>query len=311
MKINVLVCVDLKTYNHSLLQSRLGIITQWYRQHGEVEFEFMIKQIHTPNMLWDTADRAEIRSEWLAYRLVPHASGYDACVLWTENWKSTGSRAFSKTDTILGVHCIATGVPEQDTDPRWASRYDGSPFTGVLAHELAHMLRQRSGSYVAVNETNTYKKGMDNTHYFDFIEKDLSGVFKDLNLRNFNGWDENMVFSYAGKPMPQKWAFSGLPRAGKVYRSSDNRMFFKCKTVTNGKPDWVSITDTEYNQYVKSGHEHGTMAVQEANMIQSSIGLPIPEATGTIIREKKVDLVTKLFYLSLGWTSHIPTKHLL
>lgn len=323
MTIRVLVCVSKKvSYNHSLLQSRLGIIAEWYRTHTAdvVQMLFDIKVIDTPNMQWDetykdprygNARIAELKTNWCAYRVVPYASGYDACILWCspEEWKSPGSRAYSKAEKILGVHFIAIGIPETDPDDRWAGRYDNAAFTGALAHEMAHMFRQRSGSHVSVNDTGVYVPGMDNTHYFDFFERKLEGIFKDINLQNYKGWADGVyrLYGYVDKPSGKKWDFSGVTVNGCIYRSSDSRMFFEYQD------KWESITDTEYNQKMKQGAHHVEMAVQEANKIQVDIlGLQIPEAIGKMIAERVIQKGSweEKYYKANGWTENIPTKHL-
>lgn len=315
MKITNIRVLVVSTFAHrkNLLYSRLAVVRDYWKtvSEGRLIIDFVVenKNIDTEEMIWtgnETSPMRTIQSRWLSLNVIPYASGYDACVLWMDNtdWKSQGSIAFSLPDQILGVHFIGMGVIENYQDSRWEGRYDNSMFCGVLAHELGHMLYQRTGGNEPLNNTGQHKPHYDNTHYFDFINpKKLDNILDEVYIEDFIGWKlEKGVRMFKLAPVSYKRKkFSGFVLDGKVYSSSDKRMFFKYLS------GWHSITEDEYTQEVLTGSLHGVMAVEEANEIQYTLGLPFPPIKPKAILEKRATNSFEEATMGLlGWSRSIP-----
>ena len=253
---------------------------------------------------------ATLSNPSVAFNLVPYASGYDVCVAWfhPKNWKSLHNIALTIPEKILGTSVITMCVQEKGIDSRWQSRYDGYSWTGVLAHELSHVLDLSCTTVPrAQNNGDYYVNGMDNTHYYDYILKDLSHKKEEINILNFKGFEVagmTRLFGYTNAPSRKTWPFSGIPDPSKVYRSSDWRMFFRYKGVMK----WESITEAEFTYAIKNGTEWVEMAVQEANNIQINyLGLELPPFKGKSIIERLVPTDSWLHrWLKLcGWVENI------
>lgn len=268
----------------------------------------------------------KISRKWLAENIVPYASSFDALCLWLppEKWKNFEDekmvKAYTVPDKILGVQvmCLATTIGS--TDKRWHDVPRENDFAGKLRHELSHALKCMTGGYANVNNSSQYVPGDDNTHYYDFVVKDLSKVKKDLDMYKFQGWavkGKVRLFKYS-TPSRRRDNFSGSYEEGRVYKSSDNRMFFTMVLAEEnaGKPqlDWKVITEQEFNEKVRKGTPYTEMSVAEANLIMFIFfENKIPELKTKVIREELVDYPSPrhLFLRLLGWSPEIPIKNIL
>lgn len=329
IRIKILIDREL-SFNFATLSKRCRIIENFYdSMFPPISLVFEInqtEQVRMDTVEWSTAlfplkdggqvETATLSNQSVGFNLVPYASGYDVCVAWLhpKNWKSLHSIALSIPERILGTHVIALCVPEDRIEPRWIGRYDGFAWTGVLAHELAHMLDARCHFIPrAQNNLDYYVPGIDNTHYYDYVIKDLTRKRDEIEINNFQGFDitgMTRLFNYGNPPSRKTWPFSGIPDKNKVYRSSDWRMFFRYKGVMK----WESITEAEFVSETKKGTKWVEMAVQEANNIQINyLGLELPLYKGTSIVERIVPTGSwmQLWLELMGWREEVPNRHLI
>lgn len=270
----------------------------------------------------------KISRKWLAENIVPYASGYDALALWLppEKWKNFDDektvKAYTIPDKILGVQVMCLASTIGSTDKRWHDIPDQNDVAGKLRHELAHCLYLLTKGFCYVNNGTEYAPGDDNTHYFEFVKKDLSLVKKDLDMQTFEGWELRReptkvyaplrMFKYT-KPTSKKTPFSGTIEIGKVYRSSDDRMFFKTVKSSTDTPIIVILTEQEYQEEIKNGAPYVTISVAEANnfWFHSFTNLEPPELKTKIILERIARDPFEYNWLRLrGWLTYIPTNHL-
>lgn len=312
MTITILLCVSDKVqYTFATLKERLDYVASFWGGLLHVNIQFSIKSISLKDIKWTDKygrDYKTITREYVAYHVIPWASEYDCCVLWLDQqeWQSPNVYAYSLKDQIFGVHFIPIMVPENWSDTRW----NIPAFTAVLRHELGHMWYQRTENFSPLNTTNKFLPGYDNTHYFDFIERDVSKVATYIKTDRFEGWKPKSgvrMFGYA-LPTKKKKKFSGTLVTEKVYKSSDNRMFF----IYTHHRGWEIIKENTYNDLVSKGNQNGVMSVEEANYIYNEWGMPLPgfkpgmprhELVNSIFREKILRLI--------GYGYTIPNKHLL
>jgi len=233
------------------------------------------------------------------YWVAPHASGYDlvSFAMSEALWKSPGVIGFSRAPKMLGIEGMGQICRSGWSDSRFNDLCDGDEFIGVLRHEICHSLYKMCD-----------KGNFDKTHEYE-KENNIAKVFNDVDFKKMIGWNPAVgerMFKYGGVPTKKKWIFSGNPVNNKVYRTTDNRLFFK---YLNG---WKQIQETEFESAVKNGAEFGSMAVQEGNWIIDQIGGTFPpEEPGSIILERIVtSTVEKLAAQVAGWSTTIPNKHL-
>lgn len=298
---NVLLICN-TTFTPHLLAERVSYVKEFYKTHFKVEINFELKRVNLKEIKWKGNF---LEREWLAFNVVPYASGCDGLVLWLDpkDWQPTTKIGDSYPDQILGVHVMTFATTENMQNTRW-NVPDNAEFTGLLRHEISHMIAQRTGKWS--NNTNEWKSGFDNTHYYDFTKK-LEDFAPEINLDKFEGWvpkEGVRLFKY-NNPSKLKWAFSGILTVGKVYKSVDNRMFFTYL------PGWKIITEQEFNLAINQGKQWGYMSVPEANKIYSNLGVPVPYSPPHHIMYELVTSTFKEHFLKLlGWAENIPNTHL-
>jgi len=142
--------------------------------------------------------------------------------------------------------------------------------------------------------------------------KDLTRKKEEININNFQGYEipgHTRLFTYSNKPLTKTEPLTWVPLVGKIYRSSDFRMFFEYI----GQLKWKSLTEAEFSARMKRGDKWGTISVPEANHIQVNfLSLPIPEYVGKAIIERAVPTHSwEHLWLTLrGWSEDVPNKHL-
>lgn len=285
-----------------LLANRVNYVKEFYKQF-KVDITFTLKRVDLKEIKWKGNF---LEREWLAFNVVPYASGFDGLVLWLDpkDWKPTEKIGDSYPDQILGVHIMAIATTENYQDTRWDVP-ENAQFTGLLRHEISHMIAQRTGKWS--NNTNEWKSGFDNTHHYDFTKK-LEQFAPEINIDKFEGWVPTRgvrLFKY-NNPSKLKWAFSGTLVQGKVYKSIDNRMFFECT-----KEGWKILTEGEFSSAIDSGKHWGYMSVPEANRIYADLGVPVPYSPPHhIMYELVTSTFREMFLKLLGWSENIPQNHL-
>ena len=301
MTIKLLFCVNDTVENRTGLASKLNKEAEYWGSLLHVNIQWTIKTLAVRDIKW-SGERIERR--WAGYNVIPHASGYDGCVLWItpEEWKGNENHyGYSDRESIFGVHFIALKTPIDWTNTLYP---DGDGFLGALKHEKGHFFIQRTRQYCPLNETKEHKVGNDNTHYFDYVIKDLSRLAKEVHMEDFEGWKPKVgtrLFSYI-KPTAKKKEFSGQPISGKVYSSTDSRMFF----IFTAFKGFEIIPEHIYTEKVNEGALHGSMSVEEANYIYSGLKIPVPEQTGKVISMQLATGFREKLLRLRGWQETIP-----
>lgn len=301
------------TVNEGALRGILEYVKDYWKV---AELQFSTKTVHYGgyNFPWTGTENTErqITREWTAFNLVPYASQFDAVVFWMtpDEWKSPKTQAYSVREQILGVHVIALACSLDQEDTTFNTPQNNL-FAALLRHELSHMFIQRTKSYCPLNTTKEYRKDYDNTHYFEYVVKDLKQMTKDIDLTNFVGWiprEGKRMFKYNGTSK-LKWPFSGAIVPKKVFRSTDNRMFFCC--APNDRDLWSILTENQYNDAISKGAMSGIMSVPEANWIYYDLGQPLPPSKPKSIKMEIATTKSQELWLRLqGYDFIIPTSHL-
>lgn len=319
---NILLVID-ETLHVEGLMPLIGYVRDFWRDRVIMHFTTDTRPIVDVPFVDDRISR-----KWLAENIVPLASGYDCVALWLppEKWANFENektiKAYCIPDKILGVQVLCFATTIGSTDTRWIDIPEENDFAGKLRHELSHALSLMTRGWLQVNNGLQYVFGDDNTHYFDFVVKDLSQVKKYFPMDQFEGWKLNKklgmnyapirLFKYT-TPSKKKQLFSGTLEDRKVYARSDNQIFFqtdKIKDVNGIGFKWkISVVDEEYfNLAVKSGTSWTIMSVEEANNFCFFAGVPIPERTKIILEKIVTDPISYNWSRLMGWTHEIPTK---
>lgn len=240
---------------------------------------------------------AMIDQAWLRYWILAQGSNYDivALHLKEEIWKGEAVIAYSPVPKQLGIQPIVSRC-EDGIDHRYSEFCGGDAFIGKLRHEIGHTI------FSACRQ-----QGIDSVHILEPLHK-LEDIFTTVRLAQYEGFRPNgglRMFVYGGVPTKKVIEFSGVPTDGRVYRTSDYRLFFLYE---NG---WKQINESAFEAAVKSRHEYTEMSVEEGNWIMNGIGGVYPEYVGGNILEQVAETLQRQNILKkAGWKTLIPISHL-
>lgn len=283
------------------LFDRLLEVKNWYLGYG-VDITFEVEQINYVDIPWSGN---YLNTRWLKMQAAPRASGYDICILAIPNkqWKNSGLYGYAKNDKVLGIELLAVKYIDKKDD-RNRGVYNNDQFSATLRHELMHTLYDMVGLGASGNKTE-YAKATDNTHYWDYISKNLSGAFDDFEIYKINGWNsQKRYFRYVLTNTKAK-QLSFVPIPNKVYKTQDERMFF---VFSFG--EWQAISDEIYEDKVKLGARRGVISTEEGNWIRQKLGLSIPERQDDILERIATNTKDELWLKLQGFKQFIPKDHI-
>lgn len=167
------------------IQEQLQAVKDYYSSKVTLEFR-TIETSH--NIPWDDKEFDFISQNWLLKNIVDDDSDIYVIACHPDDYKRSGTLAYSAFVRLLDKKLIVMGVEPGTTRTRNRGWANDDYFAGTLRHELAHIFYQLA-----------YVK--DRTHEFDYEQKNFDLILETLpwGLVEKN---ENEEGKYLHLPMP-------------------------------------------------------------------------------------------------------------
>ena len=153
--------------------------------HVSLEPEWDMMQFNTTGKFFD----GYINKKWYDFNVSPYASGYDivAFVVPEEEYKGSSHIGYATRGKSLRLQRVVVRGSRYAQDTRFRGMGNNLQFLGTLRHEISHALSDMAGKGYAGKEP-VYKKGYDNTHYWDYVVEELEGNINDISYESIEGW---------------------------------------------------------------------------------------------------------------------------
>lgn len=295
-----------------LLEEYIESTLNWFYEQsdGQFRFQYEVEYLNDIEAItWRNGPKHRyIESYWAGQHLSARASGFDMVVIGLKkNRWDTNLLGFALTQQMLGVHVIGMEVDLQRKDTRKRGMNNDNQFSATLRHEIFHLLYTMQGDYY--NGTDTHRTGRDNTHYFDYVEKDIKKAFAELKREDIRGWNvlgRFRLFATAPFKSNSKKAPDWIPTINKLYRSDDGRMYFQYKNT-----GWKIISEEEYRVLQESDVPRGTISAREANWIYAQLNMETPPMPAKRVVQRVVYPKNVKWWELYGFSDTIPRRHLM
>lgn len=282
-----------------------------------VNIEFNTKGLKLDSVPWEGE---EISRKWLTENLIPWASGYDVCCLWLppEKWQARTRLGYTARDKILGVQLVTFATTIGSTDIRFVGVPESNQLAGTLRHELSHALSLMTRGFANVNNSSVHVPGDDNTHYWEFVAKDLSRIKPEIDMLKFEGWKPKegvRLYAYSKRPTKLKSYSGTFENLKNIEYLTDNFVYIHLFFIEGnaGKPILAAklVSEEEYTSKVREGATHQFISIGEMNTFGKYFKLTLPEfKTKTILYEHTKVKLRELWLRLKGYSDFIPNRNL-
>lgn len=281
---------------------RLDFVRRWYRPYVNIEFDY---QLVDDIEIRKTENGKYFKEHDLQMNYMPYADGHDICLLLTPQLdSSTGLFGYFSHDTMFGMYFstvrldYARSRKENDADMP-----DGM-IEGTTIHELSHAFDFLMGRKWAGNgDYEEYRRGYDNTHYFDYVQNSLVDNAKTFDSRRMRRSQQSeYMFKYnRGGTTKQK-----PPHVkNAVYRNWDNT-FFAAYTVKG----WEKISESDFKRSKAKGVKSYVFSDRSVRWIVANSDIDHNFAIIGIRATRKGGIGRQTMLKTLGWSNKIPKAHL-